>query len=445
MADEQRVRILVVDDRRENLMAMEKLLKPLGAEVHTATSGEKALAEVLRHHFAVILLDVQMPGMDGFETASLLHSNKQTASIPIIFVTAINKDETYVSKGYQAGAVDYLPKPINPEFLVGKVQVFLQLEQQRMELEQISRELRWISRKNKLLLDSAAEGIVGLDSDGNITFINPAACNMLAGSEDIMLNRHISQFLFEDETRAMALWKESQIKKQCLDKGEQTQVSGDMFNLSREKFPVEISVAIMLNSKRQFEGAVLLFQDITERKILEDQLMRMAKYDSLTGLANRTLFMEFLAKSLARSKRNQKSTAVLFLDLDHFKQINDTLGHDRGDQLLISVAERLKNCVREVDLAARLGGDEFAIVLDDISEPNDARIVAEKVLEELKAPHDLGGERRQVGTSIGVSTFPEAGLEPDLLIKAADEAMYAAKHGGRNGYRLFIDLDADSD
>ena len=142
-----KAKILVVDDRPENLLAMDKLLKPLGASIHKANSGEEALSEVLSHRFAVILLDVQMPGMDGFEVATLLHSNKQTASIPIIFVTAINKDQAYISKGYQAGAVDYLPKPINPDILIGKVKVFLTLEEQRQELEAVSTELRWISKK----------------------------------------------------------------------------------------------------------------------------------------------------------------------------------------------------------------------------------------------------------------------------------------------------------
>ena len=438
--DEQKVKILVVDDRPENLLVMDKLLKPLEAEIHKVDSGEKALAEVLHHRFAVILLDVQMPGMDGFETASLLHSNKQTANIPIIFVTAINKDEAYISKGYESGAVDYLPKPINPDILLGKVKVFLQLEKQRLELEQVSKELRWISRKNKLLLDCAAEGIVGLDEEGKITFINPTGCLMLSGLEEQLLNTHIKQFLFQDESEAEEHWEQSQINKECLDKGKQLQIAGDMFKFTGTHFPVEINVAAMLDSKKNVQGAVLVFQDITERKKLEDQLMQMAKYDSLTGLANRTLFKEFLSASLARNERRDKSTVVLFLDLDHFKEINDTLGHDAGDQLLSSVAKRVQNCVREGDMVARLGGDEFAIVLDDVADSNDARQIAEKILTDLQKPHDLGQEERQVGTSIGIAAFPESGKAADELIKAADEAMYVAKKGGRNGYRLHSDL-----
>ena len=150
--------------------------------------------------------------------------------------------------------------------------------------------------------------------------------------------------------------------------------------------PVEFNLSPMLNSKQQVKGGVLVFQDITERKQLEEHLNHLAKYDHLTGLANRTLFREFLNASLARCERRNRGSAVLFLDLDHFKQINDTLGHDVGDELLASVAERLKQCVRDGDLIARLGGDEFAIVLDDIAQADDARLVAEKIVESISPP-----------------------------------------------------------
>ncbi len=205
-------------------------------------------------------------------------------------------------------------------------------------------------------------------------------------------------------------------------------------------FPAEYSLAALVNDKKRVKGAVLVFKDITERKKLEDKLVRMAKYDGLTGLANRTLFREFLGASMARSDRRKRSTAVMFLDLDHFKDINDTLGHDAGDELLISVARRLLSCIRKGDMVARLGGDEFAIILDDVGDPEDARIVAEKILEEMQPPHKFGDDERTVGTSLGIATYPDAGKSPDELIKAADQAMYVVKKEGRNGYRFYSDI-----
>lgn len=441
MSNEGKVKILVVDDRKENLLAMDKLLKPLGAEIHKVDSGESALSEVLHHHFAVILLDVQMPGMDGFECATLLHSNKQTANIPIIFVTAINKDQAYINKGYKAGAVDYLPKPIVPEILLGKVKVFLQLEQKRMELEEVTQQLRWISRKNKLLLDCASEGIVGLENDGHISFINPTACSLLDGKEETLLGEHISRFMYEGGPEsALEQWQQSGLREECLGKGGSYQMSTELWRLSSGSFPTELNMAALVNSRKQVQGAVLVFQDITERKALEDQLTQMAKYDSLTGLANRGLFKEFLSMSLARSERRKKNTGVMYLDLDHFKEINDTLGHDAGDVLLTSVAKRLQDCVRDGDMVARLGGDEFAIVLDDVADPEDAKVVAKKILEQFDQEHNLSGVLRKVGTSIGIATSCHSGTEPEDLIKAADEAMYVAKKQGKNDYRIAHEL-----
>ncbi|PJE80469.1 putative signaling protein [invertebrate metagenome] len=433
------IKILVVDDRPENLLAMKKVLKPLGADIHTVDSGAEALSMVIHHRYAVILLDVQMPEMDGFETAELIHGNSETASIPVIFVTAISKENTYVCKGYEAGAVDYLFKPVNPDILLGKVKVFLALEKQRQALFDMSKKLEWASRKNRLLLDCADEGIIGFDVWGDITFINPAACRMVEGKEEAILGESLQSFLPEgkdshdDQNDGMI--------QMCLMQGKKCQSSGWMTTYSGHNFPIEFSMAPMHGEKSVISGAVLVFHDVTERRKMEEQLIRMAKYDSLTGLANRTLFYEFLAASIARSERRCRSTVVLFVDLDKFKQVNDTLGHDMGDALLVSIAGRLRGCIREGDMVARLGGDEFAIILDDMASSDDVKLVADKIMRVMKEPHTLGKEKRQVGISIGIADYPVAGKDSDALIKAADEAMYEVKKSGRNGYRFYTDIE----
>lgn len=439
---QKQVKILVVDDRRENLIAMDRLLKPLDAEIHKVDSGEKALSEVLNHRFAVILLDVQMPGMDGFETASLLHSNETTANIPIIFVTAINKEHQYVERGYESGAVDYLSKPIVPEILLSKVNVFLRLEKQRLELEQLSHELRQSSRKNKLLLENASEGIMGVDAAGLITFINPTACELFGTEESTLLHQHVSPLFFVDSENGNALiqWQQSDIAQHCLQQGETVKNITELLHADQTTFPAELSAAAITNYRNQVEGAVLVFQDITERKRLEDQLRHMAKHDNLTGLANRALFTEFLEAAMDRSERSGKQVGVMFLDLDHFKAINDELGHEAGDLVLIGVAKQLQSCVRKVDLVARLGGDEFAVILDGIHHQDDACKVATKILKTVTQPHDLNGESRSVGTSIGIAMYPDHGSDVDTLTKASDEAMYDAKQSGRNGYRCYSDI-----
>ncbi|WP_211829000.1 two-component system response regulator [Kistimonas asteriae] len=428
-------KILVVDDKPENLLAMGKLLKPVGAEIFKALSGEEALGLVLRHEFALILLDVQMPVMDGFETARFLRDNKSTETIPIIFVTAISKEDRHVTEGYESGAVDYLYKPVNKDILLSKVRVFLQLDKQRRELEDLATELRALSEQNHLLLDCAAEGILGIDPEGNITFANPAACQLLQQDEQVLLGTSITPFFVEPGIESIIQqWTAGDDDPESIFSKTSALQQGENGSL-----PVEFSASPTQTENGVVMGGVLVFQDITERKKLEEHLLKMAKYDSLTGLANRTLFMEFLTASITRSEISQHITAVFYLDLDHFKPINDSLGHDVGDELLKSVAERLQQSVRRGDLVARLGGDEFAIVLDDVARPDDVKLVAEKVVEAVCRPHHLGGRELHVSTSVGIAVWPECGKEPDELVKAADTAMYVTKKNGRRGYQYFTD------
>ena len=170
-------------------------------------------------------------------------------------------------------------------------------------------------------------------------------------------------------------------------------------------------------------GVISLIRDVTERKAAEQQIEYQAYHDSLTGLANRHLFQEHLSLAVALAQRRLKQVAVLFLDLDHFKVINDSLGHSIGDGLLREVARRLKSVVRDGDTVARVGGDEFTIVLQDVSHPQDAAVIAQKVLRTVAEPMTIDGHRLFVTTSIGITVFPEDGADAETLLKKADTAM----------------------
>lgn len=183
-------------------------------------------------------------------------------------------------------------------------------------------------------------------------------------------------------------------------------------------------------------GVIGLIRDITQRKAAEQQIEYQAYHDSLTGLANRRMFQEHLTIALAMSQRRRRFVAVLFLDLDHFKLVNDTLGHSRGDALLRQIASRLRGCVREGDTVARVGGDEFTIVLQDLEKKDDAALVASKLLQVVAEPVDIEGQRLYVTTSIGISMSPGDGEDAETLLKNADNAMYRAKAEGRNTYEL---------
>jgi diguanylate cyclase (GGDEF)-like protein len=205
-----------------------------------------------------------------------------------------------------------------------------------------------------------------------------------------------------------------------------------------EHFPMEVSASEMLiNEHRFFVGIV---RDITERKLVEEKIKHMAHHDYLTGLPNRAMFMEHLEYAIRMAKRAKYKLGVLFLDLDGFKHVNDSLGHEAGDLLLQQVAARLKTIVRDSDTAARLGGDEFTFILNDIGSDDNACAVAQKIIDILSDPFDLNGAEAHLGGSVGVSMYSDDADDSDILLRQADEAMYVAKQQGKNTYRFYRNI-----
>jgi diguanylate cyclase (GGDEF)-like protein/PAS domain S-box-containing protein len=213
---------------------------------------------------------------------------------------------------------------------------------------------------------------------------------------------------------------------------------GEIWNRRKtgEMFAEWLNISVVLNERGELSNYVAVFSDITSRKQDEERLNYQANHDPLTRLPNRTLFQERLSRALTRAHRNQSIVALLFIDLDYFKQVNDTLGHLAGDILLQQVAERLSSCVRQGDTVARLAGDEFTVILEEISEPRDGAVVAHKILSLMAEPFDLQGHEARISSSIGVALYPSDGGDAQTLIKLADAAMYRAKHQGRNACRF---------
>jgi diguanylate cyclase (GGDEF)-like protein/PAS domain S-box-containing protein len=197
------------------------------------------------------------------------------------------------------------------------------------------------------------------------------------------------------------------------------------------------NAAPLRDSGGKVYGAVAAFIDITARRNMEEQIRRMAHFDSLTGLPNRILLMDRLEQALAISQRNQSKTSVIFMDLDHFKEINDSLGHHVGDMLLQQVAERIRASLREVDTVSRLGGDEFVMVLPELRHSDDAALIAQKLLRSLSVEFIVAGEKIGITPSLGISIHPDHGADAGMLIRSADKAMYHAKQAGRNTFRFY--------
>ncbi len=294
-----------------------------------------------------------------------------------------------------------------------------------------------LSRQHEMVLKSAGEGIFGLDLHGRATFVNPAAAHMTGWDTKELLGRPLHDILHHTKPNGAPYPLEECPIHAALEDGATRSRDDEVFwRKDGTSFPVDY-VSTPILQEGEVVGSVVTFKDITERKALEEQLRHQAFHDPLSGLPNRALFMDRLEHTLTRANRRGSKVAVLFMDLDNFKVINDSLGHEVGDQLLLAVAERLEACLRPEDTAARLGGDEFTILVEEVDGVSDAVRVAERIAESLQSPFVLDQHEVFSTTSIGIALSSPLQEQPADLLRHADLAMYRAKHKGKARYEVF--------
>jgi diguanylate cyclase (GGDEF)-like protein/PAS domain S-box-containing protein len=281
------------------------------------------------------------------------------------------------------------------------------------------------------LVELSLDGIAIL-VQRRFVFVNQAGCEMLGFTVPEELNgREISEFFQRD---SLELFEE----QLCYAAGSGSTapwIEGRLLRNDRTALDVELGAGPFVYSG---DAALqVIFRDITERKLAKARLETLAHYDSLTSLPNRVLFFDRLQHAVTEAKRHQHALALMFLDLDRYKEINDSLGHAAGDAVLVEAGRRLKECVRACDMVARMGGDEFTIILSKMADDRDAAIVAERIIHSLSLPFMIEGERASIGVSIGICVYPRNGAELDAIVRQADLALYRAKQDGRNGYRFY--------
>lgn len=282
------------------------------------------------------------------------------------------------------------------------------------------------------VIEASQEGVMIVDERGRIEFVNPAFTRLTGYAVDEALGRN-PKFLksgLHDAAYYARMWQQ-------LDETGHWQ--GEIWN--RRKNGDLFAEWLSINTIRDADGRITkyaaIFSDITKRKKYEEEVRNLAYFDALTGLPNRRLLMDRLGQAIANAHRHGASLAVMFLDLDLFKRINDTLGHDAGDLVLVEMARRLTGCLREGDTVARIAGDEFVLILSELEDPADAAKVAERAIAAIQAPIEVADRRVFVTTSIGVAIYPDDGQTGDSLLKCADMAMYQAKQRGRNGFQIY--------
>ena len=422
--------ILIVDDVPANLAVAVDYLEANHFQVMVAQDGVEGIERAQLVHPDLILLDVMMPGIDGFETCRRLKSNQVTHDIPVIFMTALADTRDKIA-GFAAGAVDYISKPFQIEELLVRIHTHLALRSAQQQLETQNRQLRVAGVRYQRLFETAKDGILLLDSEsGRVTDVNASVVRMLGYGRDHFLNRKLWDVLPFTEIPACRTGLAALQTSPA--------IAFDHWSLeTQDKSLVDVE---FVGSTYQVEGSRIVqcnLRDITSRKHAEARIHHMAMHDALTGLPNRVLLQDRLTQCIALARRNRESIAVLMLDLDRFKHVNDSLGHHFGDRLLEEVSARIKACLRESDIVARLGGDEFVIALPSVSCDHDIEEVVHKLLLSLLNPFQIEDHEIQISGSIGIARYPADGDSPGDLLRAADVAMYAAKSKGRSTHCFF--------
>jgi len=387
-----------------------------------------ALTRLKQQGIDIVLVDLFLPDSAGIATFDVLF--KVIPPLPIMTIVS-EKNEGLAIEAVQRGAQGFLTKGYFPNNLVPQA---LRNIIQRKRVE----EALFVEKERaRVTLESIGDGILSTDVAGNITYLNEKA-EQLTGwlREDASYRPYTEVFNLIDGVTRQPI---ERIVEKAVQKKKNVRLRDDTLLIRRDghEVPIEDSVAPILDRFGQVTGTVIAFRDITEVRAMADHALHLSQHDHLTGLANRLLFSDRLSQAIVYAKRYGTQLAILFLDLDNFKHVNDSLGHAIGDELLKSVARRLVAQVRQSDTVSRQGGDEFVILLLDDGDAENAAITAEKIIHSLVRSHCIEEHDLHITTSIGVSLFPSDGDDADTLIKSADTAMYHAKQKGRNNYQFF--------
>jgi len=434
--------ILLVDPDADTRRLMQQSISEAGFDVIETDSGRQALTLCGEQMPALVLMNIHLPDMEGIAFCQQLRAMPAGRDVALVIVTE-DDDVDVIEHAYDIGATDFMVKPINWHLIAYR--------------------LRYILRASKAMRSAQAnEGLLAeaqrIARMGNWTWdlcneemhVSDEICRIFGVPESspCVFHQLFTHAIHDKDEKA---W----------DLAIERAVDGDAVDIElRICRPDDIERILLVHAERNPRAShyhlLGTMQDITERKKADEAIRKLAFYDQVTGLPNRTLFREHLSMAIHHAKRNGTKIAVLFLDLDNFKRINDSLGHIAGDQLLKEVSNRLKQSIRSTDLAAtdasnldcndeskhslaRLGGDEFTVMLVDIQHVKHINIVSERILKSLNEPFMLAGNRVVVTSSIGIAIYPEDGDEIDTLLKHADTAMYQVKASGRNGVFFYDD------
>ncbi|MEK8048622.1 EAL domain-containing protein [Ideonella sp. DXS22W] len=448
----ERPKVLLVDDDEVTLLLTAVALRERGFEITEAASGERALDMLAHWTPDIIVLDAMMPGRDGFDTCAELRHMPGCENLPVLMLTGLD-DEASITRAYQVGATDFFVKSTQWSLLAGRLRYLLRSARIRIELERSKAKL---ARAQDLARMGSFDWRLPAGHHAGGLALAPEAARVfgLAPDEPISLRGLIRMVPQPDRRGVMRVLGDVLAQS--------TVLAIDVPVFHRDTILrriVHIEAEPEFNEHGHTIGYTGIVQDVTDRRVAEDRIRHLANFDALTGLPNRRQLIWRTERALDWARRYGHPAALLLIDLDRFKVINDTLGHAAGDELLVEVARRLRGCVRHSDqvmedriesagarshrtleAVGRLGGDEFIALLPEVGDEADARRVADRILEAMRDPIFVGGQECFVTCSVGIAIFPRDGQGVADLLRNADVAMYSVKNSGRDATAVYSPL-----
>jgi diguanylate cyclase (GGDEF)-like protein/PAS domain S-box-containing protein len=423
--------LLLVEDNQGDARSLREMLNQrdlTGTEISHVTTMSDAESHLGKHVVDIIVLDLGLPDAQGLEAIRRTHT--AAPRIPLVVLTGLD-DESLAAQALQEGAQDYLLK--------GQIESRGLLRSLRYAIERKLMEEALFAEKERaqVTLNCIGDAVVCTDISGDITFLNPVAESMTGWSLSEAVGRPMTEVFRTLNSTSIEPMETAPDLAVLQIRSVHLPPSCILIRRDGLEIPIEDSIAAIHDRQGKAIGAVIVFRDVSIAHAMAQQITHSAEHDFLTGLPNRMLLNDRISQAIASGRRRSKHVAVLFLDLDVFKHINDSLGHPIGDKLLQSIAKRLVSCVRATDTVSRQGGDEFVVLLPDLEQPEDAAVMAARMLRDVAEPHSVELHELHVTTSIGVSVFPDDGTNAETLIKNADTAMYQAKENGRQSFQFF--------